>query len=133
MNPDDRRSGARWIAGGSFRIGAEHTYPEGAPGHTVMAASFWMDNHTVTNADLAKLCSGHWLSHRCRASTRSSKISRRSACTDETGRGGVFVPRGGIILGIAVSLIWLLIVRRTPRSFVWAPCLASVRCSGCSP
>lgn len=41
----------RWIRGGTFRMGAGHSYPEEAPIHNVMVSGFWMDEHTVTNAE----------------------------------------------------------------------------------
>jgi formylglycine-generating enzyme len=41
----------RWLPGGTFRIGAEHSYPEEAPVHSVTVSGFWMDEYTVTNAE----------------------------------------------------------------------------------
>ncbi|MBV8612157.1 MAG: formylglycine-generating enzyme family protein [Acetobacteraceae bacterium] len=43
----------RWIPGGKFRMGADHAYPEEAPARLVTVGGFWMDEHTVTNADFA--------------------------------------------------------------------------------
>jgi formylglycine-generating enzyme required for sulfatase activity len=43
----------RWIPGGTFRMGAEQSYPEEAPVHTVAVSGFWMDEHTVTNQEFA--------------------------------------------------------------------------------
>ena len=43
----------RWIPGGTFRMGAEGTYPEEAPAHTVSVSGFWMDECAVTNAEFA--------------------------------------------------------------------------------
>ena len=43
----------RWIPGGTFRMGAEQSYPEEAPAHTVTVSGFWMDEFAVTNADFA--------------------------------------------------------------------------------
>ncbi|MBS0559803.1 MAG: formylglycine-generating enzyme family protein [Proteobacteria bacterium] len=43
----------RWIPGGTFRMGAEGTYPEEAPVHTVSVSGFWMDECAVTNAEFA--------------------------------------------------------------------------------
>jgi formylglycine-generating enzyme len=43
----------RWIPGGTFRMGAEQSYPEEAPVHTVTVSGFWMDEHTVTDAEFA--------------------------------------------------------------------------------
>src|SRR5271165_1801626 len=45
--------GMRWIAGGTFRMGADDAYPEEAPVHTVSVGAFWMDEHAVTNAQFA--------------------------------------------------------------------------------
>ena len=47
------RSGMRWIPGGMFRMGADGSYPEEGPAHTVSVGGFWMDEHAVTNADYA--------------------------------------------------------------------------------
>jgi formylglycine-generating enzyme len=53
--PSDRFSSAmRWIPGGTFRMGAEQTYPEEAPVHTVTIGGFWMDEYEVTNAQFAE-------------------------------------------------------------------------------
>jgi formylglycine-generating enzyme len=43
--------GMRWIPGGTFRMGSDHHYPEEAPAHQVTVDGFWMDEHTVTNAE----------------------------------------------------------------------------------
>jgi sulfatase modifying factor 1 len=41
-----------WIPGGIFRMGSDQHYPEEAPAHAVtLADGFWMDRHTVTNAE----------------------------------------------------------------------------------
>ncbi len=48
-----RLGGMQWIPGGTFRMGADQFYPEEAPVHTVTISGFWMDAHTVTNADFA--------------------------------------------------------------------------------
>ena len=42
-----------WIPGGTFRMGAENSYPEESPVHAVTVSGFWMDAHTVTNAEFA--------------------------------------------------------------------------------
>jgi formylglycine-generating enzyme required for sulfatase activity len=42
-----------WIPGGTFRMGSEDFYPEEAPIHRVTVDGFWMDRHTVTNAQFA--------------------------------------------------------------------------------
>ncbi len=39
------------IAGGTFRMGSDHHYPEEAPAHKVRVHGFWMDRHAVTNED----------------------------------------------------------------------------------
>jgi formylglycine-generating enzyme len=43
-----------WIPGGTFRMGSDHHYPEEAPAHKVKVAGFWMNRHTVTNAEFAR-------------------------------------------------------------------------------
>ncbi|MGH7153062.1 MAG: formylglycine-generating enzyme family protein [Acetobacteraceae bacterium] len=45
--------GMRWIPGGTFRMGAEGSYPEEAPVHMVTVSGFWMDVHAVTNTAFA--------------------------------------------------------------------------------
>jgi formylglycine-generating enzyme len=47
------KAGMRWAPGGTFRMGAEHTYPEEAPVHDVTVAGFWIDQCPVTNRDFA--------------------------------------------------------------------------------
>jgi formylglycine-generating enzyme required for sulfatase activity len=47
---DTRVKGMRWIAPGSFRMGAEDFYPEEAPVHSVELDGFWIDEHPVTVA-----------------------------------------------------------------------------------
>ncbi|HTO64738.1 MAG TPA: formylglycine-generating enzyme family protein [Bradyrhizobium sp.] len=51
----ERSSGADevWIPGGTFVMGSDRHYPEEAPTHRVTVDGFWMDAHTVTNADYA--------------------------------------------------------------------------------
>ncbi|MGH7067349.1 MAG: formylglycine-generating enzyme family protein [Gemmataceae bacterium] len=44
----------RWIPGGTFRIGCDTFYPEERPAHHVTIDGFWIDQYTVTNADLAQ-------------------------------------------------------------------------------
>ena len=43
----------RWIPGGAFRMGADDTYPEEAPVHTVVVNGFWIDPCAVTNGEFA--------------------------------------------------------------------------------
>src|SRR5213078_2501224 len=43
-----------WIPGGTFLMGSDHHYPEEAPAHTVTVDGFWIDRHTVTNAEFAR-------------------------------------------------------------------------------
>ena len=42
------------IPGGTFRMGSDRHYPEERPVHTVHVDGFWMDRHTVTNAEFAR-------------------------------------------------------------------------------
>ena len=46
--------GMVWIPGGTFRMGSDDHYPEEAPTHKVTVDGFWMDLHTVTNAEFAR-------------------------------------------------------------------------------
>ncbi len=41
----------RPISGGTFRMGADQSYSEEALVHAVVVNGFWMDEHTVTNAE----------------------------------------------------------------------------------
>ena len=43
-----------WIAGGTFRMGSDHHYPEEAPAHNVKVPGFWISKHTVTNAEFRR-------------------------------------------------------------------------------
>jgi formylglycine-generating enzyme len=43
-----------WIAGGTFRMGSDHHYPEEAPVHNVKVSGFWISKYTVTNADFRR-------------------------------------------------------------------------------
>jgi formylglycine-generating enzyme len=45
--------GMRWIPGGTFRMGADHAYPEEAPAHDVTVSGFWIDEYAVTNRQFA--------------------------------------------------------------------------------
>ena len=46
--------GMVWIPGGTFQMGSDDHYPEEAPAHKVSVDGFWMDQHTVTNAEFAR-------------------------------------------------------------------------------
>ena len=50
-----------WIPGGSFRMGSDDHYPEEAPAHRVAVDGFWIDTHTVTNAEFKRFvdATGH--------------------------------------------------------------------------
>jgi formylglycine-generating enzyme required for sulfatase activity len=43
-----------WIAGGTFRMGSDHHYPEEAPVHRVTVDGFWMDRAPVTNREFRR-------------------------------------------------------------------------------
>lgn len=43
-----------WIPGGSFMMGSNDHYPEESPVHPVTVDAFWMDQHTVTNAEFSR-------------------------------------------------------------------------------
>ena len=43
-----------WIPGGTFMMGSNKHYPEEAPAHLVTVDGFWMDSHTVTNAQFSR-------------------------------------------------------------------------------
>ena len=45
--------GMAWIAGGTFRMGSNASYPEEAPAHTVTVSGFWIDECAVTNGAFA--------------------------------------------------------------------------------
>ena len=50
-----------WIPGGPFRMGSDRHYAEEAPSHKVAVDGFWMDRHTVTNAEYSRFveATGH--------------------------------------------------------------------------
>ena len=48
------RANMLWIPGGTFLMGSDHHYPEEAPAHQVKVDGFWMDSHTVTNAEFKR-------------------------------------------------------------------------------
>src|SRR5581483_3572050 len=43
-----------WIEAATFAMGSDRFYPEEAPVREVSVGGFWIDAHTVTNADFAK-------------------------------------------------------------------------------
>ena len=47
-----------WIAGGTFRMGSDHHYPEEQPAHRVRVDGFWMDRTPVTNREFARFVEG---------------------------------------------------------------------------
>jgi formylglycine-generating enzyme required for sulfatase activity len=50
-----------WVPGGSFLMGSDGHYPEEAPAHQASVDGFWMDRHTVTNAQFRRFveATGH--------------------------------------------------------------------------
>lgn len=42
-------AGMLWLAGGTYRMGSDHHYPEEAPSHRVTVDGFWIDRTPVTN------------------------------------------------------------------------------------
>jgi formylglycine-generating enzyme required for sulfatase activity len=42
------------VPGGTFLMGSNEHYPEEAPAHRVVVDAFWMERHTVTNADFRR-------------------------------------------------------------------------------
>ena len=50
-----------WIPGGTFLMGSNDFYPEERPVHRVTVDGFWMDEHTVTNAEFRRFvkATGH--------------------------------------------------------------------------
>ena len=51
--PPPDPAGMAWIPGGAFLMGSDRHYPEEAPAHKVTVEGFWIDRHTVTNAEFA--------------------------------------------------------------------------------
>jgi sulfatase modifying factor 1 len=53
--------GMAWIPGGTFLMGSNDHYPEEAPAHRASVKGFWIDRHTVTNADFQRFvdATGH--------------------------------------------------------------------------
>src|SRR3954465_9722319 len=52
MSPNT--AGMAWVPGGTFRMGSDQHYPEEGPAHLVTVGGFWMDRHTVTNAEFLR-------------------------------------------------------------------------------
>jgi formylglycine-generating enzyme len=50
-----------WVPGGTFLMGDERFYPEERPVHRVAVDGFWMDEHSVTNAEFRRFvkATGH--------------------------------------------------------------------------
>jgi formylglycine-generating enzyme required for sulfatase activity len=48
------RDGMVRVPGGTFLMGSQDFYPEEQPVHEVTVDGFWMDRHTVTNADFRR-------------------------------------------------------------------------------
>jgi formylglycine-generating enzyme len=50
-----------WVSGGTFLMGSNDFYPEERPVHSVFVNGFWMDEHTVTNAEFRRFvkATGH--------------------------------------------------------------------------
>ena len=50
-----------WVSGGTFLMGSNDFYPEERPVHRVTVDGFWMDKHTVTNAEFRRFvkATGH--------------------------------------------------------------------------
>jgi sulfatase modifying factor 1 len=50
-----------FIAGGTFRMGSDHHYPEEAPAHRVAVGGFWIDRTPVTNSQFRRFvkATGH--------------------------------------------------------------------------
>jgi formylglycine-generating enzyme len=50
-----------WVPGGTFLMGSNDFYPEERPVHRVTVDGFWMDAHTVTNAEFRRFvkATGH--------------------------------------------------------------------------
>jgi len=65
QNGGKRATSARanmvWIPGGAYLMGSNDHYPEEAPAHRVKVDGFWMDRHTVTNAEFKRFveATGH--------------------------------------------------------------------------
>ena len=59
--PPAQARGMVWVAGGSFRMGADGQYPEEAPVHDATVAGFWVERTPVTNAEFRRFvdATGH--------------------------------------------------------------------------
>ncbi|MDM0114967.1 formylglycine-generating enzyme family protein [Variovorax sp. J22R133] len=52
--PNASNDNMAWIPGGTFLMGSNDHYPEEAPAHRVAVNGFWIDRHTVTNAEFKR-------------------------------------------------------------------------------
>jgi sulfatase modifying factor 1 len=53
--PSSASAAMVWIPGGTFLMGSDHHHdPEAAPAHKVVVDGFWIDRHTVTNAEFTR-------------------------------------------------------------------------------
>ena len=68
-----------WIPGGTFSMGSDDHYPEEAPAHRVSVDGFWMDQHTVTNAEFARFVKKTAVRHVGRAGAGPGGLSGRQA------------------------------------------------------
>ncbi len=57
----NERPGIAWIPGKTAPMGSNDHYPEEAPAHRVSVNGFWIDRHTVTNAEFQRFveATGH--------------------------------------------------------------------------
>ncbi|MET4479135.1 formylglycine-generating enzyme required for sulfatase activity [Bradyrhizobium sp. F1.13.3] len=60
-HPPIESAGMLWLAGGTFRMGSDHHYPEEAPSHRVTVDGFWIDRAPVTNREFKEFvnATGH--------------------------------------------------------------------------
>ena len=52
--PEHAPTNMVWIAGGTYRMGSDHHYPEEAPAHRVTVDGFWIDRTPVTNREFRR-------------------------------------------------------------------------------
>jgi formylglycine-generating enzyme required for sulfatase activity len=52
--PEHSHTNMVWIAGGTYRMGSDHHYPEEAPAHLVTVDGFWIDRTPVTNREFRR-------------------------------------------------------------------------------